>query len=79
MDAICRRMEVWKPETTAMDVDTKPAIKTEGGSSLLKQFSVQGVIQRGQVLVSSSGKEYDEIDMDPKERLAMQKAQLRET
>eukprot|EP00960_Hanusia_phi_P064882 765948-Hanusia_phi.AAC.4 len=76
IEAICRKVPVWDPQcaeegATLMSTSTK--------DESLAKFDVEGVIARGRILVSSTGTEYDEDSMDPKERLALQKQQLRVT
>ena len=44
-------------------------------------FDISRVIEHGETLAASSGKEFDEedlSDLDPKERLALQKKRLKE-
>jgi len=81
VDAICKRMPVWEPDT---------CVKTEDGDTAktadpllvqgLPKLDIKGVIERGQTLVSSTGTEFDDVTdsiADPKERLAAKKQQLR--
>jgi hypothetical protein len=74
-------MEAWAPRVDGAAGEIK--MEEEGGGSIapgvLDTFDVETIIAKGQLLVSSSGAEFNDIDMDPQERLALQKQQLRET
>jgi hypothetical protein len=81
VEAVCRNMEAWAPRVDGAAGEIK--MEEEGGGSVaagvLDTFDVETIIAKGQLLVSSSGAEFNDIDMDPQERLALQKQQLRET
>ncbi|KAJ1494031.1 hypothetical protein T484DRAFT_1766948 [Baffinella frigidus] len=77
IEAIVRRLPPWDPEAEETAVKKEDA--EEKGVLSLSGFDIDGVLERGRVLVSSAGTEYDEVTMDPKERLALQKQQLRDT
>ena len=83
VDAICKRMPVWDPSSCLKMEDA-----TENGGKTadplifqgLERLDIKGVIERGQILVCSTGTEFDDVTdgiLDPKERLAARKQQLR--
>jgi TATA-binding protein-associated factor len=78
IESIVRRIPVWYPETAAPEVKEEDEAGAEERLKLAS-FDIGGVLERGCVLVSSAGSEYDDVVMDPKERLALQKQQLRST
>jgi TATA-binding protein-associated factor len=74
IEAICENVPKWDPLPSNGEIE-----KLEGLLSF-KSMDIDVVLERGQPLLSSAGKEFDAdlTDMDPKERLALQKKQLRE-
>jgi TATA-binding protein-associated factor len=73
--SICENVPQWEPPFGS----DKPAINDEPGLAFAS-FRITQVLDKGQLLVSSAGKEFDAdfSNMDPKERLALQKKMIRE-
>jgi TATA-binding protein-associated factor len=74
IEAICENVPQWDPAPSNGDIE-----KLEGLLSF-DTLDIDIVLEKGQPLLSSAGKEFDAdlSDMDPKERLAVQKKRLRE-
>ena len=80
MDAILRHSAPWDPPPgTADGADTDDADGEEDELVAFEEFSLSGVLERGQTLLASAGHEFDEEDMDPVLRLERHRQQLRET
>lgn len=79
VEAVCRNMDAWEPNVGADRVKGEEEASATLSPGVLDSFDVGTIIAKGQLLVSSSGVEFNDIHMDPLERLALQKQQLRET
>jgi TATA-binding protein-associated factor len=74
IEAICENVPQWDPMPSNGEIENLEGLLS------FNTMDIDIVLERGQPLLSSAGKEFDAdlSEMDPKERLALQKKQLRE-
>ncbi|KAI8915574.1 SNF2 family N-terminal domain-containing protein [Gorgonomyces haynaldii] len=74
IESICENVAQWDPPPS------NETYKEDEDGLRFSSFNITQVVDRGEPLVASQGKEFDVdlSDMDPKERLALQKKRLRE-
>ncbi|KAI9209494.1 uncharacterized protein BJ171DRAFT_487176 [Polychytrium aggregatum] len=81
IDAIAKNVPQWDPSTTEADSASKPSDDHHLDDLLsFSSFDIDVVLKNGAPLLSSAGTEFDfdYSKLDPKERIALQKKQLRE-
>ncbi|KAJ3392307.1 TATA-binding protein-associated factor mot1 [Lobulomyces angularis] len=77
IEAICANVTLWDPLTGTDKIDLE---EYSDGLFNFESFDIESVVKNGAHLVASAGKEFDAgiADMDPKERIALQKKQLKQ-
>jgi TATA-binding protein-associated factor len=72
IEAICSNVPIWDPAVGNADVEEL------NGLLSFDNLDINNVLMNGKPLLSSKGKEFDDdlSDMDPKERLALQKKRI---
>ncbi|KAJ1838479.1 TATA-binding protein-associated factor mot1, partial [Coemansia sp. RSA 2708] len=72
MEAIAKEVDEWEPEAGEQEAEMDADWLT------FEQFDVDAVLRNGRLLLGSAGKEYDEVKATGQERVAMQRAQIKQ-